>query len=214
MDYLPIQPRQIIGGVLGYLAEQGKSDLDTLRRALVRGTVAASFTIEDFSLRRVQDPRQVIAGLKASLTVDRPHSLIGDEGPILTFALTNVGKRPIKIFSRFEIRWPGTNSAASVGLAITRADGTAYRPAEQISNLTEGPRIEEFTWLAPGQSVSAGPIPLQGVRGIKDVGRFRITASYSNHFVSYVTRDGIVHEEPEVWTGSVVSNAVTIKVEE
>lgn len=43
------------GGVMGYLAEQGRQDTDTLRRAMVRGTVAASFTIEDFSLRRVQD---------------------------------------------------------------------------------------------------------------------------------------------------------------
>ncbi len=159
-------------------------------------------------------PRQAVAGLEASLTVDRPRASIRDEGPNLTFALTNVGKRPVKIFSRLEIRWPGTNSAASVGLAITRADGTAYEPTEQISNLTEGPRIEEFKWLSPGQSVSAGPIPLQGVRGIKDAGQFRITATYSNYFVSYVTGDGVVHEAPEVWTGSVVSNAVTIEVEE
>jgi sugar/nucleoside kinase (ribokinase family) len=43
------------GGVLGYLAEQGKDDPDTLCQALVRGTVAASFTIEDFSLGRVKD---------------------------------------------------------------------------------------------------------------------------------------------------------------
>lgn len=43
------------GGVLGYLSAQGKHDPDTLRRAMVRGTVAASFTIEDFSLRRVQN---------------------------------------------------------------------------------------------------------------------------------------------------------------
>ncbi len=42
------------GGVLGYLASQGEHDSAALRRALVRGTVAASFTIEDFSLRRVQ----------------------------------------------------------------------------------------------------------------------------------------------------------------
>lgn len=42
------------GGVMGYLAEQGRYDTDTLRRAMVRGTVSASFTIEDFSLRRVQ----------------------------------------------------------------------------------------------------------------------------------------------------------------
>lgn len=43
------------GGVLGYLADQGCHDVDTLRRAMVRGTVAASFTIEDFSLGRVKD---------------------------------------------------------------------------------------------------------------------------------------------------------------
>jgi sugar/nucleoside kinase (ribokinase family) len=42
------------GGVMGYLAEQGRHDTDTVRRAMVRGTVAASFAIEDFSLRRVQ----------------------------------------------------------------------------------------------------------------------------------------------------------------
>ncbi len=43
------------GGVMGYLAEQDKHDTDALRRAMVRGTVAASFAIEDFSLRRVQN---------------------------------------------------------------------------------------------------------------------------------------------------------------
>lgn len=43
------------GGVLGYLAREGKHDTETLRRAMVHGTVAASFTIEDFSLRKVQD---------------------------------------------------------------------------------------------------------------------------------------------------------------
>ncbi len=41
------------GGVMGYLAKEGRHDTDALRRAMVRGTVAASFTIEDFSLRRV-----------------------------------------------------------------------------------------------------------------------------------------------------------------
>lgn len=41
------------GGVLGFLAAERKSDVATLRRALIRGTVAASFAIEDFSLRRV-----------------------------------------------------------------------------------------------------------------------------------------------------------------
>jgi len=43
------------GGVMGYLAEQGRYDTDVLRRALVRGTVAASFAIEDFSLGRVRN---------------------------------------------------------------------------------------------------------------------------------------------------------------
>ncbi len=42
------------GGVLGYLAEQGKFDRDTIRRAMVHGTVAASYAIDDFSLRRVE----------------------------------------------------------------------------------------------------------------------------------------------------------------
>ncbi len=42
------------GGVMGYLAEQDRHDTATLRRAMVHGTVAASFTIEDFSLGRVR----------------------------------------------------------------------------------------------------------------------------------------------------------------
>lgn len=42
------------GGVLGFLAAEGRHDAQALRRALVRGTVAASFTIEDFSLNRVR----------------------------------------------------------------------------------------------------------------------------------------------------------------
>jgi sugar/nucleoside kinase (ribokinase family) len=41
------------GGVLGYLDAAGQCDAATLRRAMVRGTVAASFAIEDFSLRRL-----------------------------------------------------------------------------------------------------------------------------------------------------------------
>lgn len=41
------------GGILGYLSTQERCDAPTLRRAMVRGTVAASFTIEDFSLRRL-----------------------------------------------------------------------------------------------------------------------------------------------------------------
>ncbi len=42
------------GGLLGYLAERGRFDRDALSRAMVHGTIAASFTIEDFSLRRVE----------------------------------------------------------------------------------------------------------------------------------------------------------------
>ena len=43
------------GGMLGYLAAEGKFDTPALRRALVRGTVSASFAIEDFSLQRVME---------------------------------------------------------------------------------------------------------------------------------------------------------------
>jgi sugar/nucleoside kinase (ribokinase family) len=42
------------GGVVGYLAQQGRWDAPTLKRAMARGTVAASYTIEDFSLRRLE----------------------------------------------------------------------------------------------------------------------------------------------------------------
>ena len=43
------------GGVLGYLCAQHKDDPETLRRAMVRGTVAASFAIEGFSLGAVKN---------------------------------------------------------------------------------------------------------------------------------------------------------------
>jgi sugar/nucleoside kinase (ribokinase family) len=42
------------GGMLGYLAAEGRFDYAALRRALIRGTVAASFTIEDFSVKRLR----------------------------------------------------------------------------------------------------------------------------------------------------------------
>lgn len=42
------------GGMMGYLATQGQHDTATLRRGMIHGTVAASFTIEDFSLGRAQ----------------------------------------------------------------------------------------------------------------------------------------------------------------
>lgn len=43
------------GGVLGFLAAEGVHDHETLRRSMIRGTVTASFAIEDFSLNRVKD---------------------------------------------------------------------------------------------------------------------------------------------------------------
>jgi sugar/nucleoside kinase (ribokinase family) len=49
------------GGVLGYLASQDELNGPALKRAMVHGTVAASFAIEDFSLGRVQKlPREEI----------------------------------------------------------------------------------------------------------------------------------------------------------
>lgn len=42
------------GGMIGFLAACESWDVNSLRSAMVRGTVAASFTIEDFSVRRVE----------------------------------------------------------------------------------------------------------------------------------------------------------------
>ncbi|MEK6798742.1 MAG: PfkB family carbohydrate kinase [Planctomycetota bacterium] len=42
------------GGVMGYLCRAGRWDVEALKSAAVRGTVAASFTIEDFSVRRIE----------------------------------------------------------------------------------------------------------------------------------------------------------------
>ncbi len=39
------------GGLMGYLAQQGKRDFESLKTAIAYGTVTASFTIADFSLR-------------------------------------------------------------------------------------------------------------------------------------------------------------------
>jgi sugar/nucleoside kinase (ribokinase family) len=41
------------GGAMGYLASRSRYDFQTIVRALAYGTVTASFTIEDFSLRRL-----------------------------------------------------------------------------------------------------------------------------------------------------------------
>ena len=42
------------GGMMGYLAEQDGFEPATLRRAMAYGTIVASFTVEDFSLDRLQ----------------------------------------------------------------------------------------------------------------------------------------------------------------
>jgi sugar/nucleoside kinase (ribokinase family) len=42
------------GGMMGYLAQQGCFDPKTLKEAMAYGTVAASFTVEDFSLDRLR----------------------------------------------------------------------------------------------------------------------------------------------------------------
>lgn len=55
------------GGVLGHLASEGKTDVGTLRQALVRGTVMASFTIEDFSLWRLES----LSGVEIEERVDQ-----------------------------------------------------------------------------------------------------------------------------------------------
>jgi sugar/nucleoside kinase (ribokinase family) len=41
------------GGFMGYLAAQDRVDAAAMRRAIVYGTVMASFTVEDFSLKRL-----------------------------------------------------------------------------------------------------------------------------------------------------------------
>jgi sugar/nucleoside kinase (ribokinase family) len=42
------------GGMMGYLAEQGNFDPKTLKEAMAYGVLVASFTVEDFSLDRLQ----------------------------------------------------------------------------------------------------------------------------------------------------------------
>jgi sugar/nucleoside kinase (ribokinase family) len=41
-------------GFMGYLAKDGNLSLETFRRAIVHGTVVASFTVEDFSIDRLR----------------------------------------------------------------------------------------------------------------------------------------------------------------
>jgi len=54
------------GGMMGYLASRGELNVNTLKQALARGTITASFTIEDFSLRRIEKitPEDLQARLK------------------------------------------------------------------------------------------------------------------------------------------------------
>ena len=44
------------GGFMGYLAATRTLDEDGIRRAIVFGSVMASFTVEDFSLNRLRYP--------------------------------------------------------------------------------------------------------------------------------------------------------------
>jgi sugar/nucleoside kinase (ribokinase family) len=41
------------GGFMGYLASQEATDAAAMRRAVIYGSVMASFTVEDFSLNRL-----------------------------------------------------------------------------------------------------------------------------------------------------------------
>jgi len=41
-------------GFMGYLARTGEMSIEALRRAVVHGTVVASFTVEDFSIDRLR----------------------------------------------------------------------------------------------------------------------------------------------------------------
>jgi sugar/nucleoside kinase (ribokinase family) len=46
------------GGFMGYLAKSGTLDDATLRRAIVMGSVMASYNVEDFSLGRLSRLKQ------------------------------------------------------------------------------------------------------------------------------------------------------------
>jgi len=41
-------------GFMGYLARDGRLSLEALRRAVIHGTVVASFTVQDFSVDRLR----------------------------------------------------------------------------------------------------------------------------------------------------------------
>lgn len=42
------------GGFMGYLANMGNTDADTIKQAIIMGTVMASFNVEDFSINRIK----------------------------------------------------------------------------------------------------------------------------------------------------------------
>jgi sugar/nucleoside kinase (ribokinase family) len=51
------------GGFMGYLARVRREDHATMRRAIVLGSVLASFTVEQFSLERLRrlGPEEILA---------------------------------------------------------------------------------------------------------------------------------------------------------
>jgi sugar/nucleoside kinase (ribokinase family) len=57
------------GGFVGYLARCGETDEESLRRAIIAGSVMASFTVEDFSLQR-------LFALAPEEVADRYHEII------------------------------------------------------------------------------------------------------------------------------------------
>jgi len=59
------------GGFMGYLAMTDKVNLDTLKRAMIMGTVMASFLVEDFSVNRIKDlsKAEIQARAKVLLTL-------------------------------------------------------------------------------------------------------------------------------------------------
>ena len=46
------------GALLGHLAQTGKTDFESLKTAVAYGTVAASFTIADFSLQAIESVKK------------------------------------------------------------------------------------------------------------------------------------------------------------
>jgi sugar/nucleoside kinase (ribokinase family) len=82
----PIDPTgagdSFAGGFMGYLAREDKTTPAALRQAMIYGTVMASFTVEDFSLRRLvmATPKAIEARartLRAALDVDGPSTRRG-----------------------------------------------------------------------------------------------------------------------------------------